>query len=102
MMKETLIGRQLGCGKEAECQQQICTHHFGIEMGVVRYRKCDIKCCSGDLCPLKPNATLYPPRETLGPQKGARGGVGTVRIEQSLVWMTLLISCLSYFIFIRI
>jgi len=95
-MKETLTGYELGCGKEAECQQNICSRHFGIEIGIVRYKQCDIKCCSGDLCPLKPNATLHPPRETFGPQKGARGGVGTVKCEQFLVLLTFLLF-LSYF-----
>lgn len=88
MMKETLVGYELGCAKEAECQQQLCARHFGIAIGVVRYKNCHITCCPRDLCPLQPNATLHPPKDNA--DKGARGGVGIVAIDINLfIWISL-------------
>ena len=78
-MDESLIGYELGCGKEEECQQKRCPRHFGIDIpGSKKYKNCQISCCSGDLCPLPPNSTIRPPKA--GPEKGARGGVGRVTL----------------------
>ncbi|XP_031575062.1 uncharacterized protein LOC116308720 [Actinia tenebrosa] len=92
-MNEAIVGYQLDCARQIECQENKCARHFGINMGIQNYRKCVISCCQDNLCPFSPNiTTLRPPsneNDVGGPAKGARGGVGRVVIASSMLGIIL-------------